>query len=550
MDKKIFDRLDIEAINAELTDDITRDLKTPVRDRRGFKFNSYTITIPRYFYRFIGIKSTEEEYYDNLYKLDRDMKSFTKIYLRFDKGLDRNISISMQNKLNDIWSKLNLTDDIDCSNIISQLENNGLFPSLNNAAFTLQIKNYFKVMLEYYVRTSPDMTANEFKLLVNYGVYWLNIYMKELFENFSYDYINPKVLYYGDITSEEAFFLVFLSTLGCDVLYYNPEQSGAIASVDKFNVFSREIAYIHKSKAKDFPSELRDRVKTTAYSAREELNKTLFDEGGSFYRPWQFVDYDIKAVTMRTTYEEINLWAKEKALIRDGWKVERGTVYIPNIFAKVSGTHQDTEKYLKDINEILNQKKAVFVNKLPIIEVVPLEYGKLEQVYPQRGGDGFDVEKLMKAPWWKYKELRKGLQRAIAEKIKELCINPVVHNVDNQEFRDFQVDIFSVLINLSPAMFNLLQDFDYPEEVPKIVVYNNEKNGNLSYEDCIILSFMNAMGVDIIIYNPSGYNDIEEFIYPDIYDVHHLEKMSFNLDFKRFATVEKKGFFKNIFGFK
>jgi hypothetical protein len=547
VDKINFYKLDIQAINSELTDDMIRDIKTPVKDRRGFNHNSYVISIPRYFYRFLGMKTNEEDYYDNLYRIDRDIKTHTRLYMKFDKGLDRNIGLSMQNKLNDIWKSMNFDSGIDSSYIISTIENAGLFPSMSNPAFTLQMKNYFKVMLDYYMRTGTDLQMQEFKLVLNYGVHWLNLYSKGLFDNFNYIDINPKILYYGNITPEEAFFLIFLSTLGCDILYFNPMNAGSIAQVDKFNAFSREIIYLNRGEIKDFPWELKDRIKTTAYNAREELNKSLFDEGGSFYRPWQFTDYSIQALTMRTTYEEVNLWAKEKAMIRDGWKVENKTVFIPNIFAKVSGSHEDIDKYWKEVNEILEQKNTVFINKLPIIEVVPLEYGKLQQIYPEQSKDGFDTNKLTKMSWWKYKELRIGLQRTIAEKIKQLCLNPVVYNVDNQPFRDFQVDIFSVLINLDLSMLQLLQSFDYPEEVPKIVVYNNEKNGNLSYEDCIMLSFMNSMGVDIMIYNPSGYTDIETYLYHDVYDVHHLEKVSFNLDFTKYQE-KKKGFFKSIFG--
>ncbi|MDP4090831.1 MAG: YceG family protein [Bacillota bacterium] len=546
VDKIDISRLDIQAINAELTDDVIRDLKTPLKDRRGFQHNSYVVTIPRYFYRFVGIKTNEDDYYDFLYRIDRDLRSYTRLYAKFDRGLDRNISLAVQNKLNEIWKNINLEQGIDSSYIISAIDDYGLFPVMSNPAFTLQMKNYFKVMLDYYIRTGNGFQADEFKLMLNYGVHWLNMYSKSLLDGFNYINANPKILYYGNITPEEAFFLIFLATLGCDVLYFNPGNSGAIASVDKFNAFSREIRYLNRGDIKSSPWELKDRIKTTAYTAREELNKSLFDEGGSFYRPWQFTDYYIQALTMRTTYEEINLWAKEKAFIRDGWKAENKTVFIPNIFAKVSGTHEDLDRYWKEVNGIVGLNKSIFINKLPIIEVVPLEYGKLAHVYPEHGKDEFDTEKLVKASWWKYKELRIGLQAAMAEKIKALCMNPVVYNVENQPFRDFQVDIFSVLINLSTTMQQILQSFDYPEDVPKIVIYNNEKNGNLSYEDCIMLTFMNAMGVDIVIYNPSGYTDIETFIYPDMYDAHHLEKMSFNLDFTKYYD-KKKGFFKGFF---
>ncbi|SCN25847.1 hypothetical protein N3C_2552 [Clostridium sp. N3C] len=539
-------KLDIQALNSELTDDLILDLKTPVKDRRDFKYNSYVVSIPRYFYRFIGVKTNEENYYDFLYRLDREFKNLTSAYLKFSQGLDRNISLNNQNKLNEIWKNINSQAGINTFLIISELDSNGLIPSISNPALTLQIKNYFKVMLDYYINTRTNLNIEEFKLILNYGVHWLNLYGKTLLDNFDYLNVNPKVLYYGDITTEESFFLIFLSMVGCDILYFNPRAAGTLSEVDKFHAFSREVIYLNRGDIKSQPWEPKDRKRTTAYSAREELNKTLFEEGGAFYRPWQLSDHNIQAVTLKTTYEEINLWAKEKALVRDGWKVENNTVYIPNIFAKISGTHEDIDKYWQEVNEIIGQQNTLFINKLPIIEVVPLEYGKLQQVYPAQSKEGFNTSKLIEASWWKYKELRVGLQKTMAEKIKQLTLNPIIYNLDNQPTRDFQVDIFSVLINLDTSILQLLQKFDYPEEVPKIVIYNNEKNGNVSYEDCIMLSFLNAMGVDILIYNPSGYTDIERYIYSDMYDLHHLEDVSFNLNFKKYEG-KKKGFFKNLF---
>lgn len=545
-DKIDISRLDIQALNSELTDDLLMDLKTPVKDRKEFKYNSYVISIPRYFYRFVGIKTNEKDYYDLLYRIDREFKTTTRAYLKFNQGLDRNLSLNNQNKLDEIWKKINPEAGIDTSFIISALDSSGLIPSISKPVLTLQIKNYFKVMLDYYINTRADFKIEEFKLLLNYGVHWLNLYSKTLFDNFDYLYINPKILYYGDITTEEAYFLIFLSMIGCDILYFNPKGAGNIKEADKFNAFSRELIYLNRGDIKGEPWESKDRIRTTAYSAREELNKTLFEEGGSFYRPWQLANHNIKALTLKTTYEEVNLWGKEKALVRDGWKVENNTVYIPNIFAKISGTHEDKDKYWQELNEIIGQENTLFINKLPIIEVVPLEYGKLQQVYPLKGREGFSTNKMLKASWWKYKELRVGLQKTMAEKIKEVTLHPIVYNVDNQPTRDFQVDIFSVLVNLDKSILQLLQSFDYPEEVPKIVIYNNEKNGNISYEDSIMLSFLNAMGVDILIYNPSGYTDIERYIYSDMYDIHHLEDVSFNLDFKKYEA-KKKGFFKNLF---
>ena len=448
--------------------------------------------------------------------------------------------------MNDIWTKVFLAESIDVSLIINLISDNGFFPDLSNKVLLQQIKNNLKGLIEYYFKSNETMDRNDIKLIINYMIHWINIYSKGLFQKFNYMSVNPKVVFYGDISKAEVFYLILLSTLGCDIIYFNPKNSGTFHEIDKYNTFSKEIVYNYKGEIKPFPTSTEDRVKTTACSAKEELNKTLFTDDSGFYRPWQFADYNVQVVTLNTTYEEIYIWMKEKAHIREGWKVKGSTVVVPNMFSKVCGTHEDIDVYFKEINQVISQKFTKFYNELPIMDVVHLEYGKFNQIYPSNGFSEFNIEEMINSPWWKYKELRSGLQKNIAEKIKELCLTPVIINVEKEDLRDLQVDIFSVLINLDTTILELLQAYDYPEEVPKIVVYNNEENGNLSFEDCIMLAFMNSMGLDIIIYNPSGYNDIENFIYTEQYDIHRLEDVSFKLRFKKYVE-KKKGFFENLF---
>ena len=547
MENNSLNNLEIHSINLDIDEDVINSLKTEIYKRSKFQYNSNIVTVPMYFYRFIGIKNYEEEYYEKLCKLDKELKKVGPGYKRFSEGLDKNISISLQNILNDIWMTTSKTDVIDVSLIINLISDKGLFPDLSNKVLLQQIKNNFKGLTEYYIKSNETMDRHDIKVIINYMVHWIFIYSKELFEKFDYIGINPKILFYGDISKAEVFYLILLSTLGCDILYFNPKDPGTFQEIDKYNTFSKEIVYNYKGEIKPFPTNMDERIKTTAYSAKEELDKTLYTDDSGFYRAWQFADYNLQNVTLNTTYEEIYIWIKEKAHIREGFKVKGKAVIIPNIFAKVCGTHENHDTYWKEIDKVITQKFTKFYNELPIMDIVHLEYGKFNQVYPSNAFSVFDTDKMINSSWWKYKELRTGLQKDMAEKIKELCLDPVIINVENEDLRDFQVDIFSVLINLDGTILELLQAFDYPEEVPKIVVYNNEENGNLSFEDCIMLAFMNSMGIDIVIYNPSGYNDIENYISTEQYDIHRLENVSFELTFKKYIQ-KKKGFFEGLFG--
>ncbi|MCM1990338.1 YceG family protein [Oceanirhabdus seepicola] len=540
--------LEVEGIKWQISGDVITNAKVPVSNRDGFNYSSNAVKIPRIFYRFIGIKENINSYKAELFKIDKELSKFGALYVRFDKGLNREISLGTLGKLDNAWNRIYALGGINSNTIIEEIEKEGLIPIFNNKILELQVKNNLRGLLEFYIRNNEDIEKSKIKLIINNITHWLNLYFKKLIKDFDYTSINPKILYFGDISIDEVIFLNFVSTLGVDVLYYNPQGDESFDKFDPNGIFSTEILYNTREALEQFPREDTDRYKTSAYEAKEYMNKSLFTDESGFYRPWQFVEYEIENVTLKTTYEEIKIWIKENTQFRDGWKIEGKKLFIPNIFAKISGTHNDLEEYWREISKIIELKNVLFYDKLPLNKkVFHIEYNKFCDIYPRGAYSEFDIYKLLRAPWWKYKDLRLGLQRNIAEKIKEIIINPVIQNIDDEELRDFQVYLFSVLINLEPKIMELLQGFDYPGEVPKIIIYNNEKNGNLTYEDSIMLAFLNKMGVDIMIFNPSGYSDIERFISKTEYDNHTLEKMRFKLDYQK-ATEEKKGFFKKFFG--
>lgn len=540
--------LEIEGIKWDISGDIITNAKVPTSNRNGFTYSSSAVKVPRIFYRIIGIKEDLDSYKSVLFKTDKELSKFGSLYLKIVNGMDREISINILTKLDNAWNKVN-SDWQNTNTIIEEIEREGLIPNVNNKILELQIKNNLRGLLEYYIRNNEGIEKSKIKIIVNNIVHWLNLYFKNLIKDFDFTSINPKILCFGNITIEEVIFLNLASTLGIDVLYYNPKEDKEFEHFDPNGIFSTEILYNKREELEQFPGENTDRYKTSAYEAKEYMNQNLFTDEAGFYRPWQFAEYGFENLTLKTTFEEIKIWVKENAQFRDGWTIQNKNVTIPNIFAKVSGTHEDIEKYWREIDDIVKLKNVIFYKNLPLNKkVFHIEYNKFSDIYPRRAYAEFDIYKLMRAHWWKYRNLRLGLQKNIAEKIKEIVLNPPIQNIDDEEFRDFQVYLFSVLINLDDNIMELLQGFDYPGEVPKIIIYNNEKNGNLTYEDSIMLTFLNRMGLDILIFNPSGYSDIERFISKTEYDNHTLEKMRFKLDYRKAEEEKKKGFFKKLFG--
>ncbi|MEM5592571.1 YceG family protein [Niallia circulans] len=57
-----------------------------------------------------------------------------------------------------------------------------------------------------------------------------------------------------------------------------------------------------------------------------------------------------------------------------------------------------------------------------------------------------------------------------------------------------------------------------------------------------MLILMNALGVDIIIYNPPGHVDMENFIQDNLFDAHWLEDVVFDMEYKE-PSFLKRGLF-------
>lgn len=302
---------------------------------------------------------------------------------------------------------------------------------------------------------------------------------------------------------------------------------------------------------------MKKRTETQAFKASEEIMDILHDEESNCYKPWQFADYKVYTDTLRTTYEEIAILGKEEAMIRPGWKVEKNHVVIPNIFSKVKGVHEDTKLYREEVRNLVEQENCLFFKKFPFYrKKLPKNINKTYYDFLNIKGE-IDKKKLITSDYWKYEKLSSILQQEIADKIVEFCkvsdlwkyktfkvklrfslINKLVGfilSVFNKRVTDeklMKVSIFGVLTNLNEDLLNLLQGFDYPMKVPKIIIYNNNKGRNLTFQDAITLLFMNSMGVDIVIYNPAGMSDIENYVKEEYYDIHRLEDIIDNLPFR------------------
>ncbi|WP_428830443.1 YceG family protein [Clostridium tetani] len=224
--------------------------------------------------------------------------------------------------------------------------------------------------------------------------------------------------------------------------------------------------------------------------------------------------------------------------MRTGFKIENGTIYIPNIFAKISGVTEDINIYWKDLSYFKLIGANLFISNLPFTEINYSKHDLYRLSYLINNDGYLHEDSLIKSEFYKFSYLKTSLQKTIIKKINDIFELPLFKKEVNKEFK---LKILMTILNIDKNLIELLQSFDYPFKIPKLIIYSKDEN-SFSDEDSIIITFLNLIGFDILIITPTGYNNIENQIPRKYYDIHKFEKINLNLELANLDNINKKKF--------
>jgi hypothetical protein len=553
------DRVFKDSINIILKSsmNIFDDLILPVNKRIGFLGGPFPF-IPVYFYRYIGIKQNEDDYYNDLFKLDKTLSIFKDLYLKFTDGIPIITSPKLITSTLNIWQYVDPFNASLTSKLSTLFMEHKVFPSSNDA-LTSSMANSFSYVLDLYCKGNKNLNLSKVKNFCLKLLSWAHDFVPTLMKNFDFqntstnDIFSPKIIYYGDIKRHELLFLVFLSRIGCDVIYINTFCDKVLQTYEYSDTFSKSFELPYKGDLKEFPKEeLLVRQETIALKASNELSNRLYTDDDGFYKPWQFENYKTHPSTLKTTFYELKLLWNEDSALRTGFKIENSTVYIPNLFAKISGVHSDLNLYWKDFFGLKSSENTLFISNVPFTNITYSKTDLYSLAFVLDTSGFVDKQKLLAHSCYNFSYLKTSLQNIILEKINYLMKTDMLKKVIDKEFK---LKILMTILKIDKNILQLIQQYDYPSKVPKLLIYDNNES-IFSDEDSIMLCFLNLFGLDITILTPTGYNNIEGKINDKFYDIHRLEQVNFNLplpnfkDEKKYTHEKGKGFLSNIFNFK
>lgn len=353
----------------------------------------------------------------------------------------------------------------------------------------------------------------------------------------------PLILYYGDISQSELYFLHYMSRVGFDIIYITPNKLLLDITVDK-NLDNRmQIFQLPQTKdSGSYPTKaIKMKVNTVAYSAERELDTMLYSGDAGIFRDFQFLNS--QTVTLRTTLEEIGILWKQEARFRQGFATSGNLVTVPNIFAKISGVKDgNVNDYWEEIRNRLTPETILRVKgEKPEQQGTP-DLSAYRSFY--RNGQ-IDTERLKTSSLNKYSYLPDRIQDMLLFKLQE--------TVDSKFLKlsgdDLMCAVMHFGMNLDKEFMKLLQSFDFTKQLPKLI-WIDPVEQTFTLEECIQLVLCNLIGFDILIYTPTGYKNLETFVSSDAFEEHTLNDFQYNLEVPKFkipSETRNSGLFGKLF---
>lgn len=511
-----------------------------------YKKEGTALHIGRILARFIGIPHDEDEYYNQLF----DYVHKHGLILLSEDSLDKTIDNAHFQSIQKIIN-INKEQNLSINRFVAFLDGEKLIISSGNSLVHRKIREAAIDLIDFFSRNEEGgLKSPELRRVLVDVIKWSFNHLEAPLKDANPEIKMPGFLWYANFKKSHQYFLYFIMKIGCDVVSFTPEGNDVFSLEDPQKEQSFVHVYLEKKAPEPFPAEKRKRTATVAYRASREIETILNHEGSGLYKPWQLRDYEPSSVTLKTTYDELFLLAREKAMIRPNFEVKNGTVKIPAVFSKINGISRNRREYWDRLHALMGLENASLIKSFPFSSGANSDFRF--HYRNALGNDGLlDPNKMAGTHYWKYNHLPTGLQKGIAAAIRNLCASPKLKPQHHENDEELRIYIFTQAMQVPENILKMLQKFDYSQDVPKLILYNNELNGTMTRSDAALLLLLNQFGVDLIIYNPPGHNDIENFIDASAFDSHWLEDVVFEQEFKEPSIIKKvlfQGILKNLRG--
>ena len=509
-------------------------LKSTITSRPHYQKLDGELQYGQFVARIIGMFGDwEDDYYNTLYTLSQEPSIIV-----LSEELDKTINPDMLKEIQQVL-EIQKRDNLSLKRLMAFMSGKEFIPRFTESFLNRLVFKTMVTVFEQFESNHPEglkdrqfqrVLIDTIKFIRNHYWKWTNEHTLETM---------PKVIWYGPATKSQQYFLLFLMLMGIDVVMFHPENHDAFADIDPTQTKTQVKIFPRTTALDPFPKEKRNTEGTLARRAQEEIQEILNTDDSLLFKPWQLRDYIPSSLSLKTTHDELYLLIKQPAFLRPNFSVQDGHVYVPAIFAKVSGVSKNKREYWEKLHEVAEHSHTHMVQHFPMTKEVSSQAFMYHYRNALKQDGTLDPEKLTQSNWWKYKSLPPGLQKGLAHAISRVCKKVRFVSLPGEKKEDTQLYLFAQATNLSDTYLKLLQRFDYSQEVPKLVLYNTENSGVLTRSDAALILLLHEIGVDIVLYNPPAQNDLENYVEANLFDTHLLEDIVFDQAFKEPTFMDR-----------
>ena len=384
------------------------------------------------------------------------------------------------------------------------------------------------------------------------------VWIYERIQEFDWDIeTKPILVAYGELELDEIYHLQVLNLLGVRVLHINSARDIELNKYSQINetvirlnhVAPIELFDIRVANAVDVLNEpklnqsnQKEMVTTWAKQAKTELHEELYSSNGVF-RPWQFKDGTTSILPIDAVVEDIETYWEQDTRFRPGFKAVDNTVYVPKFITKINGTYTEISKYKKLVDFTKNSKLTLFKVGVSLTHKT---YSN-EEMYSLAfviNDNEVSYEGIKTHELYHLNKINIDVQNFIIRKMNDF----IKEYKDRVEMKDL-LDVIATVITMEDEYAKLIECFDFPFKIPKLVVYISDRS-NFDKRNGLFLNYLNSIGVDILIYSPTGSVSIEEHMYNRPLSIITLDEMNFDMEYEKLNAIkikEKVNLFKKIF---
>ena len=494
--------------------------------KRYERTNGYNQFRP-YFYRFIGVDDVES--YDDIIKTLAD---------KCEEHKDKCIIFD---------NSLPLEGELELIQYIYNELNNMNVRDMQHADITIfddqQVNITFLKALDYVVPLAIDkenfFNDNVRNNFITKLIVWTYTFATKVKHN---EDINPKCIYYGIIGRHEIYFLILLHLMGFDVVYINPLkeelwdeiEGGKLSECEK----SMAILNIESFSEREARGKVLDNVETITKQIERDVEEQLFANTGIF-KPWQFRKGYTKSLLLDTILEDIYIYWNEPCKLRDGFKVEGNCVKVPCFFKKIDGQYANALEYQKLVKHCVSSPNTLFFNDGNISREVGVTDNMYELMFCQLSDGTFDINEIKKIPIYKFSKYSEEVQNFLLNKFNETITDKSLYVKPLN--KESILRLLVLVLSLDESIIRLVDNFDFTAQIPKIVIYlNNEES--MPESMVMILGYLHTIGMDIVIFNPSGLFNINNILKEDTVNVMRLEEMNYTSKYKSIMSLKQSVF--------